>query len=134
MFNDKTQRGMSLIMVLFILVVASLLAVAMAQLNRGGSNAVGIEIQSVRALFAAESGAQLAAMKIFPISGATPACPASSFSQTFSAGALSGCAASMTCASASAENRTVFTVASTGTCGSGDSYARRRITIGLRSL
>ena len=131
--GQRAQRGIGLVLVLFLLVVVSLLAAALVELDRGGSNAVAIEVQSARALLAAESGAQLAAMTIFPISGATPACPGD-FSRTFTAGALSSCTAALTCSSTVATDHTVFTVTSTGTCGSGDSYARRQVTIGLRSL
>lgn len=129
----KNQRGISLIMVLFLLVILSLLVAAMVQLNRGGSSAVSIEIQSTRALFAAESGAQIAAMKIFPINGTTPACPGN-FSQSFTASALSGCSADITCLSTAAAGRTVYTVTSAGICGTGNDRARRRITVGLRIL
>lgn len=135
--EQKAQRGVSLVLVLFLLVVVSLLAAAMAQLNRGGSNAVSLEIQSTRALFAAESGAQIMAMTIFPISlasGSTPLpCP-TNFSKTFSSNGLSGCSANMTCSAETAAGPTIYTVTSEGTCGSGNDYARRRITVGLRSL
>ncbi len=139
MYNKNTtirlsaQHGVSLILVLFLLVVVSLLAAAMAQLNRGGSNAVSLEIQSTRALFAAESGAQAEAMLIFPINGA-PTCPPADFSNTFPASGLSGCSTATTCNSLQAAGRILFTVTSIGQCGSGNDYARRRITIGLRSL
>lgn len=137
----RHQRGVSLILVLFLLVVVSLLAAAMAQLNRGGSNAVSLEIQSVRASFAAESGAQIAAMKLFPIGGTTPGCTAvpatvpPSPATSFAAIGLTNCTATLTCSSpTNTTGPTIYTVTSEGKCGSGDDYARRRITIGLRSL
>lgn len=128
------QRGVSLILVLFLLVVVSLLVAAIAQLNRGGSNAVSMEIQSTRALFAAESGAQIAALQLFPINGATPGCGAVTTPRAFTAGALNTCSANLTCTTATAAGRTVYTVTSEGICGAGNDRARRRITIGLRSL
>ena len=136
--GQKTQRGFSLILVIFLLVVVSLLAAAMAQLNRGGSSAVSMEIQSTRALFAAESGAQIAAMQIFPINGGTPGCAAvPTATQTFTAGGLTNCTANLACTPTTVTNpsRTIYTVTSEGKCANGtNDYARRKITVGLRSL
>ncbi|MFT3928993.1 MAG: hypothetical protein QM709_01745 [Spongiibacteraceae bacterium] len=131
----RAQRGVSLILVLFLLVVVSLLVAAIAQLNRGGSNAVSMEIQSTRALFAAESGAQIAAMQLFPISGNTPGCGAVTTPKVFAVGGLNNCSANLTCAVSNAAGRTVYTITSEGRCSVGSNdYARRRITVGLRSL
>ncbi len=132
---NKLQRGFSLILVLFLLLVVSLLAVSMTQLNSGSSTAVSQEILSVRALFAAESGAQAMATDIFPL-GATPVCPASALALTYTANGLSGCTAAVTvsCPALSAAGRTVYTVVSDGTCIAGTQRARRRVQIGLRSL
>lgn len=136
--GQKNQRGVSLILVLFLLVVVSLLVAAMARLNQGSSNAVSMEIQSARALFAAESGAQIAAMTLFPIDG-TPACNNSdpvSFSKTFGTAGLNSCSANITHRCTTAGGRTIFTVVSSGSCGVAGTadYARRQITVGLRSL
>lgn len=127
---NKNAQGFSLILVLFLLVVVSLLAAAMAQLNRGGSAAVTQEILSVRALFAAESGAQVMAMKIFPITGASACGP---LALAFPANGLNGCTANVTCASVTTPGRTVFTVRSTGTCTANTERASRTIEVGLRS-
>lgn len=135
--GPKAQRGASLIMVLFLLVVVSLLVAAMARLNEGGSNAVSMEIQSTRALFAAESGAQSAAMRLFPIGGAAPGCAAVTATPpiAFPAGGLGNCSATLTCNSVVVGNRTVYTVTSEGRCAvDTDDFARRRVTVGLWNL
>lgn len=134
--NSRTrQYGVSLIMVLFLLVVVSLLAAALARLNQGGSNAVSMEVQSTRALFAAESGAQIAAMRIFPIGTQNPPCSNGNFSRNFTANGLNNCAANVSFSCVPTAERTVFTVVSAGTCGTVGSadYARRQITVGLRN-
>ncbi|HEY3699657.1 MAG TPA: hypothetical protein VGK97_10025 [Spongiibacteraceae bacterium] len=106
----------------------------MAQLNVGGSAAVAQEIQSVRALFAAESGAQIMAMKIFPHDVVNPVC-AATFTQPFTVGGLNGCSATITCASISdGAGHTVFTVQSDAFCGTGSDRARRKIQVRLRNL
>ena len=132
----KKQHGFSLILVLFLLVVVSMLVVAMARLNSGGQQAVSQEILSVRAFWAAESGAQAMAMRTFLIDGAVPiACPAD-FSINFPAAAtgLNGCAANVSCQVVSAAGRTVFTVSSIGTCDGGTERSSRRIDVALRAL
>ena len=131
----KTQQGVSLILVLFLLVVVSLLAAAMAQLNRGGSTSVGLEIQSTRALFAAESGAQIAAMRIFPINGSSAGGNCGNFNQPFNNAGLNNCSAAVTCSGpVTVNNIYVYKVESIGTCGAAGSndYARRKITMALR--
>jgi MSHA biogenesis protein MshP len=128
--GQKTQRGVSLIIVLFLLVVVSLLAVSLAQLNRGGSIAVAQEIQSTRALYAAESGAQIAAMRIFPINSTPTLCPG--FTQAFTASGLNGCSATITCFSVNTAGKTIYTVTSDGICVTGNDRGRRKITVGLR--
>lgn len=133
---QNTQRGISLILVLFLLVVVSMLVVAMARLNSGSQKAVGQEILSVRALFAAESGAQSMAMRIFPINNPPLAVCPSDLSIPFPAAAagLSICTAAVTCQLTSTASRTVFTVKSEGRCNSGTEQSRRMITVGLRTL
>lgn len=132
--TPSDQRGVSLIMVLFLLVIVSLLAAAMARLNQGGSNAVSIEIQSTRALFAAESGAQRAAMQLFPIGGGTPGCGGVTTPVNFPAGGLGNCSANLVCTWSDAAGRRVYTITSEGVCGAGDDFARRSITVGLWNL
>lgn len=124
---------MSLILVLFLLVVVSLLAAAMVQLNRGGSATIGIEIQSTRALFAAESGAQIAAMKMFPINGSSAGVNCGNFNQAFATNGLNNCSAAVTCSGpVTVNNIYVYKVESIGTCGNGSDYARRKISVALR--
>ena len=129
------QRGISLILVIFLLVVVAMLVVAMARLNSGNQKIVGQEILSVRALFAAESGAQSMAMRAFPIgSAASTTCPAN-FSITFPVAAtgLNGCTANVTCTPTTVGSRTMFTVKSEGRCNGGTEQSRRMITVGLRA-
>jgi MSHA biogenesis protein MshP len=132
--SSSRQRGFSLILVLFLLVVVSLLAVSMTRLDSGSSVAVSQEILSTRALFAAESGAQAMAMKVFPINGSST-CPGT-VNLTYTASGLSGCAATVTiaCPAITAAGKTVYSVQSEGACNSGTQSARRKVQIGLRTL
>jgi MSHA biogenesis protein MshP len=132
--SSSRQRGFSLILVLFLLVVVSLLAVSMTRLDSGSSVAVSQEILSVRALFAAESGAQAMAMKVFPINSSST-CPGT-LNLTYTANGLNGCTAmvTITCPAITAAGKTVYSVQSEGICNSGTQSARRKVQVGLRTL
>ncbi|MBI2380305.1 MAG: hypothetical protein HYV16_06100 [Gammaproteobacteria bacterium] len=128
-------------MVLFLLVVVSILVAALTRLNAGGQAAMAQEILSVRALFAAETGAQAMAMSVFPLNGAA-ACPATQ-SRAYAQPGLAGCRSETSCASATAGGQTVFSLTSTGECSSGGCGAasctagaeqsRRRLRVQLRA-
>ncbi|MFL1484813.1 hypothetical protein [Marinobacter sp. LN3S78] len=61
-----SQRGAGLPIALFIITVLSLIVLTMADLQDSGSRSVSLQIQSQRAFFAAESGAQLTLARILP--------------------------------------------------------------------
>jgi MSHA biogenesis protein MshP len=127
----RKQRGISLLLVLFVLVIVSLLVAALMRLNTGSQKIISQEILSVRALFAAESGAQAAAMRLFPITGLVQPC---NFAINFATAGLSGCTATVTCpAPVVAAGRTMYTVKSEGRCNGGTEQSRRMITVGLRA-
>jgi MSHA biogenesis protein MshP len=128
-----SQHGISLILVLFLIVVVALLVVAMARLNIGSQKIIGQEVLSVRALFAAESGAQEAAMRIFSIGAAPVGC--TPINRAFTAAGLSDCSVSLVCSPpVNAAGRTIITINSRGTCGAGSEIASRNITVMLRTL
>lgn len=62
----KRQKGAGLPIALFIITVLSLLVLTMADLQDSSSQSVSLQIQSQRAFFAAESGAQIAMSVILP--------------------------------------------------------------------
>ena len=125
----RLQQGAGLPIALFIITVLTLLVAGMAQLQQAGSESVSLQIQSQRAFFAAESGAQVAVAEVL----AAGDCSAVTGSVTFSANGLSGCESAMFCNSVSADidggpaEETVFTVRSDGQCGSGSDLANRSV-------
>lgn len=128
----RAQRGISLILVLFFIVVVALLMVALARLNAGSQKIIGQEVLSVRALFAAESGAQEASMRIFPMGASPTTC--APLTRSFATPGLSDCSVSVACTSqVTALGRSVITLNSRGTCGSGVDVASRNITVMLRT-
>jgi len=58
------QRGFGLPLAVFIITVLALIGAAMVALTRTGQESVASEIQSIRAFYAAESGAQLALVAV----------------------------------------------------------------------
>lgn len=67
----EKQRGFSLVMAIFVIVVMSLLGAALNNILSAGSDSVAREVVSARALMAAESGAQRKLNEVFPPGGAT---------------------------------------------------------------
>lgn len=128
------QRGAGLPIALFIITVLSLLVLGMSQLQQGANQSISLQIQSQRAFFAAESGAQSAVRKALDTG-----CPAvlSASPLNFSTGGLAGCSASLACDFVTADisgpgGDTVYTITSTGSCGSGPDEARRVVEVRVR--
>lgn len=114
--GKKQQRGISLIMSMFILVVMSLLGAAMINIMAGGGDSVAREVISTRALFAAESGAQRMLNNIFVRDGTVN--PDNCFSQPLVFSGLEGCAAvEVDCSYVIVNNINFYSISSTGSCG-----------------
>ena len=128
MCPDRTshrQRGAGLPVALFIITVLALLVLGMAQLQQSANESVSLQIQSQRAFFAAESGAQVGVGRILNDPG-NPQCFAGSI--TFSGAGLNGCRAEITCN----PNGGAFTLKSTGYCGSAQGGASRTVEVRVR--
>ncbi|MDX1635343.1 MAG: hypothetical protein R3280_11940 [Marinobacter sp.] len=129
-----SQRGAGLPVALFIITVLALLVVGMAQLQESSGRSVSLQIQSQRAFFAAESGAQVGVAQAL----AAGACGAVTSPKTFSTGGLSSCRAQVSCSSVSADIEgnsaleTVFSITSVGQCGSGFDQAERVVEVRVR--
>ncbi len=137
MYPDRSpghQRGAGLPLALFIITVLALLVAGMAQLQQSSAGAVSLQIQSQRAFFAAESGAQAGVAEA--LSGAS--CSAVSSPKIFSVSGLNGCQALLSCSSVQADiegnsdPETVFNITSTGRCGSGSDLAERTLEVRVR--
>lgn len=129
--HSVNSKGFSLVAALFIIVALGLLAAAMYRMNQTSNVAVAQEVLSIRAFFAAESGAHTAAMQIFPLSGGG-ACNNQTIN--FTASGLIGCRAIVQCASFVADGETYYSVSSEGQCGSGDLQTSRTVEVMLRDI
>lgn len=125
------QRGVSLVIALFILVVLALLGAAMINMLAGGADSAAREVISARALFVAESGAQRKLSEIFP-PGTTSSVPGACTAENWSSadlGGIAGCGnlqVTIACSlAAPAGADRYYTITSSGRCGpSGDAAVR----------
>jgi len=126
------QTGAGLPIAIFIVTVLSLIVLSMSQLQQSAGKAISLQIQSQRAFFAAESGAQLVLARIMPADKSDPVtCPETlpdPIDVSFSAGGLANCTASISCKALNP----VVTIESNGSCGAGIDMASRTVKISLR--
>lgn len=127
----KNQKGLGLPSAIFLILVMTLLLAAINQINESSSSAKGREWLSMRAFYAAESGAQLAAVyQLTP--EVAPACNASFISNlTLTATGLLSCNINVSCEEKIVNTVSYFTLTSTGVCGTGIDSATRAVQIRL---
>lgn len=131
--NSNKQSGVSMAFLLFAIIIISLLAAGLMQLNSQSGLSTAHQVVSTRAFFAAESGANFQALAIFPVNGGSGICANQNY--TFSASGLNGCRAATTCNSINIEGTNYYQVISQGQCNSGQSLqATRTIEIRLKTL
>jgi len=128
------QKGIGLPATVFIIVILSLIVVAMSDLTESSSLGFGQDYHSMRAFYAAESGAQIALNRIF-VGGET--CNNSLADIDFDAGGdnpgLNNCIAVLECSSDPVSGTEYRTFTSTATCGSGFEQAQRSIEVRAHS-
>ncbi|MCK2149749.1 MULTISPECIES: hypothetical protein [Marinobacter] len=137
MFPDtfpNRQRGAGLPVALFVITVLALIVVSMAQQQESAGAAVGQQILSQRAFYAAESGAQVAVTEA--LDGGS--CGSVTGTVNYTQAALAGCNASLSCSSVQADIdgdstlERVYTLVSVGQCGSGTEAASRTVEVRVR--
>lgn len=132
------QRGAGLPIAIFIITVLALLVAGMAQLQESSGQSVSLQIQSQRAFFAAESGAQVGVADALADANACPADTTTGWTVAFSAAALAGCEARISCSSAVTagiggnSGDRVYSLGSTGECGGGPDKAERVVEVRFR--
>lgn len=126
----QKQSGAGLPIAIFIITVLALLVFGMAQVQQSSGEAVSLQIQSQRAFYAAESGAQIGVQRVLSQldSGISASCPAD-IGNFGSAAGLNSCSIEYSCESPSSD---VFTLVSIGTCGAGQDAAQRTVEVRVR--
>ena len=127
------QRGFSLPVAIFILVVMALLGAAIINIMLSGQQGVSSEVLSTRAFFSAESGAQYALGQVFPLDGSPGSCQAPYPTLNLTSSGLAGCRAEVSCSSTTIGSDLYYTITSTGSCDFTSSSAVRQIELMARS-
>ena len=129
----KKQAGISLAFLLFAIIIVSLLGAAIIQITSQSNLSNAQQVISTRAFFAAESGAQLQALAIFPVGGGASSCVAQNFS--FTTTGINGCTATTTCTPIAVGGENYYQVTSAGQCNAGQPLqATRTIEIRLKYI
>ncbi len=143
------QRGSSLVMAVFVIVVLSLLGSALVQVLSTSSEGIAQEVLGTRALAAANSGMQGQLQKLFPLKGVALSCPGVGSPTTYDFSDITGlytCKAVATCAIyiANLKGIVYYRLNSTGSCGTGTVattsfdeslvISRRSVQVNARSL
>lgn len=130
----KQQRGSALVIAVFIIVVVLALVLSLSRLLTSSTEAIAYEVQGTRALFAAQSGLELALTQLFPL-GASSAtsCPAGiSNPVNFSDTALNGCRVIVSCNAYPTTQPDVFRLSSRSECIANAFTTSRTVQIEVR--
>ena len=129
----RSQSGLGLPSALFVILVLTLIISAMQNLNQLSAEAYGREWLALRAFYAAESGAQLAATYAINPDESAPTCNATFISAlSFSDIGLNDCEVTVACEAQTVDGEQYWTMTSTGQCGTGGDQASRVIQVRLR--
>jgi MSHA biogenesis protein MshP len=127
------QRGLGLPTALFIILVMILVVAGINQINEMNASAYGREWLSMRAFYAAESGAQSAAVHALNSGQSMSTCDAAFISGvTPNVTGLRDCSISVSCESHVIATETYYTFTSTGQCGIGPDAATRIVQVRLQ--
>lgn len=131
--SRSSQRGFSLPVAIFILVIMALIGTALVNLTLSSHQSLSQEVMSTRAFYAAESGAQTALSQLFPLNGTAATCSAPYPTVALSATGLDGCSAVVSCSSNIISTNTYYTLTSTGRCNFVTTSATRQIELMAKS-
>ncbi len=117
------MRGSALMIALFVIVVMALLAAAMGRFLVDSGEKNTVEVRSVRALLASQSGLEIALYRLYP-NGKWQGQACAPLTFTFTEAGLVGCQASVSCTrmpvSAAGGTQTGYRLSSEGRCGKQD--------------
>jgi len=126
------NKGFGLPVAIFVITVLAMIVLAITRMDEASSLSFGQNFYSVKAFYAAESGAQIALSKRFSSSGVGVACANPIYTQTFTTVGLEGCSVAVSCDSKTVGGQNYYTFQSTGVCGAGDEQTKRTIEVRAR--
>lgn len=133
------QRGSSLVIAIFIIVVLSALGAALVNMLDSSQESVAYEVLGTRAYTAAQSGLQWQLAEIFPLSSNGMSCKSqadiNSTAPTFlNVKGLAQCNVSVTCTDFERESIRYYSITSTGECTIDGEVTSRTVAVEARSL
>lgn len=134
----KNQRGSSLVLAIFIIVVMALLGAALLKIMITNEEDYVYEVLGTRAYNAAQTGIQRKLQQIFPLNdedGNITVCAGvdATFELTTVAG-LNQCRADVTCTTFEHDSVNYFTVTSVGSCNINGETTSRMVEVQAKSL
>jgi MSHA biogenesis protein MshP len=128
--SREKQKGIGLPATVFLIVIVALIVLALGDLNTKSNIGFGQDFYSVKAFYAAESGAQIALNRVF-VGG--QACSNTPTDIDFDSGGdnpgLNDCVATLICEATSVAGVNYLTFTSTASCGAGIEQAMRSIQV-----
>ena len=121
---QRHQRGSALVIAIFVILVMSLLAATLLRVGGDADEGVNLEVWGLRAFNAANSGADAALARLFPLSGGTAGCAAVGSSWTVpDVSGFHGCNVQLSCETlsqdASPGSAKLYRIRSLAVCESG---------------
>jgi MSHA biogenesis protein MshP len=130
----RKQRGSALVMAVFVITVMFLLAAALINMATDGDDGFNQEVWGTRALATANSGADAALARLFPLAGGVSDCAAvttPAWTPPASVG-FSGCRVTLECFSYSVGTQTQYRITSEALCELGNMRVRRQVEVEAR--
>jgi MSHA biogenesis protein MshP len=126
------QRGSTLVIGIFVITVMFLLAGALLDIVQDSDEGLSQEVWGTRALAAANSGADAAMATLFPLSGVTGSCPASSSWMPPDVVGFHACGVNLTCSSHTVGSQVQYKITSKAVCQSGTLRVSRQVEVEAR--
>ncbi|QSX29677.1 MSHA biogenesis protein MshP [Shewanella cyperi] len=129
----RRQRGSALVIGIFVLTAMFLLAAALINMASDRDSALNQEVWGTRALAAANSGADAAMARLFPLDGAEPGCTAvgSDWTPPDVLG-FHACQVFLSCQAITGSGMTQYLLQSHAVCASGDIRVSRQVEVTAR--
>lgn len=132
----RRQQGFLIPLALFILVVMGVLALTISRTSVQTQTSSVQEMMNAQAFYAAESGAQRGMKHLyFDVRPPTRAsvdlqCSGLNTTYSFTSDGLKVCTARVNCSNNPVSNRSIYTLTSIGSCGTGQYRAERTVEVG----
>ncbi|OUS06746.1 hypothetical protein A9Q81_02360 [Gammaproteobacteria bacterium 42_54_T18] len=127
--NSKSTQGFGLPAAIFIITVLAMIVAAITSLSESSNVAFGQDINSIKAFYAAESGAEIGLARKFAVTGTETNCINNIYVDNSGLTGLNGCSVEVDCDTATVDLIDYYTLTSTATCGSGRDAAQRVVEL-----